>query len=554
MMVRTIIPTGNASRSGNGMTICRRSLLAAGAAGLVTFGSTRRAGAVDRSRGARPRDVSAELPSGWVDVRKFGAVGNGVATDGPSINRAIDHVAERGGGTVYFPPGTYASYTIRLKSRVTLHLEVGATILAASTPLQGMESGGYDRSEPQGAWEPYQDYGHNHWRNSLIWGEGLNDIAIVGLGTIDGKGLSRGRRDADLPDSGKPGVGNKTIALKNCRNVLLRDFKVLRGGWFVLLATGVDNMTIDNLLVDTNRDGFDIDCCRNVRVTDCTVNSPWDDAIVPKSSFALGYPRTTENVTIDNCYVTGNYEVGSVIDGTWRKMAPGSAPTTGRIKCGTESNGGFKNITITNCVFEECNGFALETEDGAVCEDITISNIAMRGLTSGPFFLRLGRRMRGPAGAPVGTMKRILIDNVTSSNAALLPSIIAGVGGHPVEDIKISNVYLHQCGGGTAELARRVPPLEEEKYPDPGMFGPLPASGFFIRQARNIEMSHVEVAVAAPDARPAFWLQDVDGADFFRLRLPPGTNFALDRVAHFRLFGSRDIADKIFDTAVTRSF
>jgi polygalacturonase len=259
-------------------------------------------------------------------------------------------------------------------------------------------------------------------------------------------------------------------------------------------------------------------------------------------------------VTIDNCYVTGNYEVGSVIDGTWRKMAPGSAPTTGRIKCGTESNGGFKNITITNCVFEECNGFALETEDGAVCEDITISNIAMRGLTSGPFFLRLGRRMRGPAGAPVGTMKRILIDNVTSSNAALLPSIIAGVGGHPVEDIKISNVYLHQCGGGTAELARRVPPLEEEKYPDPGMFGPLPASGFFIRQARNIEMSHVEVAVAAPDARPAFWLQDVDGADFFRLRLPPGTNFALDRVAHFRLFGSRDIADKIFDTAVTRSF
>src|SRR5262249_33153787 len=157
--------------------------------------------------------------------------------------------------------------------------------------------------EPQGAWEPYQDYGHNHWRNSLIWGEGLNDIAIVGAGLIDGSALSRGRNDPELPDSSKPGVGNKTIALKNCRNVLLRDFKVLKGGWFVLLATGVDNLTIDNLLVDTNRDGFDIDCCRNVRVTNCTVNSPWDDAIVPKSSFALGYARTTENVTIDNCYV-----------------------------------------------------------------------------------------------------------------------------------------------------------------------------------------------------------------------------------------------------------
>jgi polygalacturonase len=536
------------------MFVGRRSLLAAGAASLVTFGSVRRAGATDRARFARSRDISAGLPSGWVDVRKFGATGDGSTVDSRAINRAIDHVAARGGGTVYFPPGTYASYTIRLKSHVILHLEVGATILAASTPLEGVESGGYDHAEPQGAWEPYQDYGHNHWHNSLIWGEGLNDIAIVGLGLIDGKGLSRGRGDAGLPDSSKPGVGNKTIALKNCRNVLLRDFKVLRGGWFVVLATGVDNMTIDNLLVDTNRDGFDIDCCRNVRVTNCTVNSPWDDAIVPKSSYALGYSRVTENVTIDNCYVTGGYEIGSVIDGTWRKVTPGTVPTTGRIKCGTESNGGFKNIVITNCVFEACNGFALESEDGALCEDITISNITMRDVTTGPFFLRLGRRMRGPAGVPVGTVRRILIDNVTSSNAALLPSIIAGVEGHPVEDVSISNVYLQQCGGGTSELAKRIPPLEEAKYPDPSMFGPLPASGFFIRQARNIALSNVELVVLAPDARPAFWMQDVDGIDLFRLRLPAGTNFALDRVARFRVFGSRDVPDRILESAVAQSF
>src|SRR5262249_22826009 len=163
------------------------------------------------------------------------------------------------------------------------------------------------------------------------------------------------------------------------------------------------------------------------------------------------------------------------------------------IKCGTESNGGFKNITVTNCVFEECNGFALETVDGAVLEDIAISNIAMRGLTTGPFFLRLGRRMRGPAGAPIGAMRRILINNVTSSNAALLPSIIAGVEGHPVEDVHIADVYLHQRGGGDGELARRTPPLNEDRYPDPDMFGPLPATGFFIRRARNVEMSNVEI-------------------------------------------------------------
>jgi len=485
----------------------------------------------------------------WLDVRKLGAVGDGKAIDSTAVNKAIDEVAARGGGVVHFPPGTYACYTIRLKSNVSLHLETGATILAAS-------GSGYDNAEPQdAAFEAYQDYGHNHWRNSLIWGEGVHDVAILGRGMIWGKGLSRGLgSDRDLPKSEQPGVGNKAIALKNCRNVLLRDFSILQGGWFALLATGVDNMTIDNLIVDTNRDGFDIDCCRNVRVSNCTVNSPWDDGICPKSSFALGYARATENVTITNCYVTGHYEMGSVIDGTWKSAPPElAARATGRIKCGTESNGGFKNISISNCVFDRCRGLALESVDGANLEDITITGITMRGVTNCPLFLRLGRRMRGPAGVPVGTLKRVIISNITSYSASPLPSIIAGVAGNPVEDIKISDLYLHQVGGGSAELAKRDPPTEEEKYPEPTMFGELPASGFFIRNARNIEMSNIEISTAAADARPALWLRDVAGADFFRMRLPTGTAYALDGVAKFRSFGSRTIRDIRFDERQSRT-
>ena len=136
-------------------------------------------------------------------------------------------------------------------------------------------------------WEPYQDYGHNHWHNSLLWGEGIHDFSIMGPGLIWGKGLSRGHSDdKDLPDTTKPGVGNKTIALKNCHNVILRDFSILQGGWFAILATGVDNLAIDNVKIDTNRDGMDIDCCRNVRISNCSVNSPVDDEICPKSSLA----------------------------------------------------------------------------------------------------------------------------------------------------------------------------------------------------------------------------------------------------------------------------
>src|SRR5213592_530214 len=188
---------------------------------------------------------------------------------------------------------------------------------------------------------------------------------------------------------------------------------MLAAGWFAILATGVDNLTIDNLKIDTNRDGMDIDCCRNVRVSNCSVNSPWDDAICLKSSFALGYSRATENVTVNNCYVTGGYQLGTLLDGTFKRLGAEFKHPTGRIKCGTESNGGFKNIAISNCVFDQSRGIALETVDGANCEDITITGITMRNSFHCPLFLRLGRRMRGPAGAAIGTLKRVIISNIT---------------------------------------------------------------------------------------------------------------------------------------------
>ena len=273
--------------------------------------------------------ATSEKPA-FFDVRHFGAKGDGTTIDSHAINSAID--AASGGGTVVIPPGVYACYSIRLKSNVALFLQQGATILAAPTPYEGLATGGYDAAEPQGAWEPYQDWGHNHWHNSLIWGEDIRDFGIFGPGLIWGKGLSRGHDEKTLPNVTAPGVANKAIALKNCHNVILSDFSIQQGGWFGVLATGVDNLTIDNLKIDTNRDGIDIDCCKNVRVSNCTVNSPWDDAICPKSSFALGYARVTENLTITNCYVTGDYELGTVLDGAWKHIQPGSHRIERRIQ------------------------------------------------------------------------------------------------------------------------------------------------------------------------------------------------------------------------------
>lgn len=501
------------------------------------------------------------------NVRNFGATGDGKTVDTPAINKAIEAVAAAGGGTLVFPAGTYMCFTIRLKSHVDLYLSHGCTILAADSPKAGESTGynggTYDAAEPNDPWTPYQDYGHNHWRNSLLYAENEHDFAVFGPGLIYGKGLSFGSRgqrgDYTTFVAEQPGVGNKTFGLKNCHNVLLRDISILKGGHFAILATGVDNLTIDNLLIDTDRDGMDIDCCRNVRVSNCTVNSPWDDGICPKSSYALGYARSTDNVTIANNYVTGTYELGSVIAGTWKKF-PDDAHVSrnGRIKCGTESNGGFRNITITGNVIEGCKGISLESSDGAYLEDFAITGNTMRDIVDAPLFLRLNRRNRNPKETlRPGTLRRILIANMVSYNSASsTSSLFSGVPDNLIEDVKLSNCYFGHQGlpsqmrVGWGENSKPMPdwhtihvPEIEDAYPELLRFGPTPSNGFFIRHLKHLEMSHVEVAPSGPDPRPAFWLEDVERADFFAITAPPQPNFSLHNVRDFRLLWSRAAKD-----------
>ncbi|HEX4038258.1 MAG TPA: glycoside hydrolase family 28 protein [Acidobacteriaceae bacterium] len=506
------------------------------------------------------------------NVRSHGATGDGKTIDTPAINKAIEAVAAVGGGTLVFPAGTYLCFTIHLKSNVELYLSRGCTILAADSPkpgeTTGYNGGTYDAAEPNDPWTPYQDYGHNHWKNSLFYAENEHDFSVVGPGLIYGKGLSHGspgaRGDYVPFVAEQAGVGNKTFGLKNCHNVLLRDISILKGGHFALLATGVDNMTLDNVLVDTDRDGFDIDCCKNVRVSNCTVNSPWDDGICPKSSYALGYARSTDNVTIANNYVTGTYELGSVLDGTWKKFADDArVPRNGRIKCGTESNGGFRNITITGNVIEGCKGISLESSDGAFLEDFAITGNTMRDIGDAPLFLRLNARNRNPKETlRPGTLRRILIANLESYNSGSATcSLLSGIPANLIEDVKLSNCYFeHQPMPKEIRAGRegmkpmpdwhtlQVPELIDG-YPELLRFGPTPSNGFFIRHLKNLEMSHVEVAYTGDDPRPAFWLEDVHRADFFAITAPSQPNFSLHHVADFRLFWSRAGKDTNLENA-----
>jgi polygalacturonase len=504
-----------------------------------------------------PGIVSSQQNSfkSFISIKNFGATGNDKTIDTKAINAAIEAASQAGGGTVYFPAGTYLSYSIHLKSNISLYLDQGCIIQAAELK----DGGKYDDPEP-GAGNNYQDFGHSHWHNSLIWGENLENISILGPGTIYGKGLSRGFYSEEHwekigVDPGvlmKEGIANKAIALKLCKNVILKDFTVLYGGHFGILATGVDNLTIDNLRMDTNRDGMDIDCCYNVRISNCSINSPNDDAICLKSSYALGFAKSTQNVTITNCHVSG-FDLGTLHNGTYQRkqwsQVPDQEGPTGRIKFGTESNGGFKNITISNCVFEYCRGLALETVDGALLEDVTISNITMRDITNSPLFLRLGARMRGPAGIPIGRLRRVMISNIIAYNAdAHFASIIAGLPGNNVEDVQLNNIriYYRQIDSPLSKIQLDVPE-HEKTYPEPQKMGVMPAYGFFIRHAKNIALNNVEVSYLGKETRPAFVIEDVKSVELRNVKAQPvisASLFVLKNLEHLDIKDSRGVEDK----------
>jgi polygalacturonase len=448
------------------------------------------------------------------NVRAFGAIGDGRHLDSPAIDKAIQAASSAGGGTVCVPAGIYLSGSIHLSNNINLFLDAGAVILG-----DRWNSEAYDPTEPYGL-GAYQDGGHSFFHNSLIWGEGLTNVSITGHGMINGGGLTtwEGKLDEKIGFNHKPpfpkdpgGVqaANKAIALKLCKNVLIRDVTIFHGGWFAILATGCDNLTIDNVTIDTNRDGMDIDCCRNVMVSNCRVNSPIDDGICPKSTHVLGKTRITENLTIVNCQVSG-FEEGTLLDGTLKPAKNGF----GRIKFGTESSGGFRNVTIANCTLRSCRGLALEEVDGGILENFTINNLAMMDIRDYAIYLTTGKRNRTPNVTTHSRMRNILISNVIVDGVDKMSGIqIMGLPEEPIEGVRLENIRLLSKGGGTASDAGINPRELSAGYPEPSVLGTMPAFGIFARHARNLELANIRLSFETNDFRPALYFADVDGLD-----------------------------------------
>ncbi len=456
----------------------------------------------------------------FFNVRDFGAVGDGKNLDSPAIDRAIDAAAKAGGGTVLLTAGTYLSGSIHLQSNIHLLIDVGATILGAPQSMNA-----YDETEPFPG-IAFQDGGHCYFHNSLIWGENLTNVFISGHGMINGGGLDRNPKILDdmcgynhfpIPNTNAfppVRIGNKSIALKLCRNVVIRDITIFHGGHFAILVTGCDNLTIDGVTIDTNRDGMDIDCCRNTIVSNCRVNSPVDDGICPKSTYALGEIRLTENLTIVNCQVSGFLE-GTLLDGTMKPAKNG----LGRIKFGTEASGGFRNCTVANCTFRSCRGLALEEVDGGILENITVNNLSMMDVGDYAIYLTTGKRNRTPGLTTNSRMKNILISNVIADGVGKMSGIqIMGLPEQPIEDVRLENIRLISHGGGTAQDAAIVPKELGTGYPEPGKIGTLPAYGIYARHVKGLELANIKLNYSKEDLRPAAAFADIDGLEIDNLK------------------------------------
>lgn len=405
-----------------------------------------------------------------LNVKTFGATGNGTVLDTRAIQSAIDKAHKAKGGVVLVPAGTYKIGTLILKDNVELHLQKGATLIGSANYRDYIAVKQQLSSRTRDLYARY----------FMIFAEGASNISITGAGVIHGNGLDHYQEVK--PQNLRPYM----VRLVNCNNVTITGVKLLEAANWTLHLLGCKDVNVDGVVIENkgegNRDGLDIDACQRVTVANSRFSTT-DDAIVMKAT----NDTLCQDIAISNC--------------TFREIG-GSA-----IKTGTESNGGFKNITVTNCVIRDIDlhaGIELMTVDGGMMENIIISNITMDNVAT-PFFIRLGLRARPYMPMQyvqaVNETKNIQLSNIIAVNSKY-PSSIIGLHSKKIRNVLVSNYTVHYAEKQQPRAFNTVPFLEFD-YPAAVMFSELPAYGIYCRSVEELNLQNITLQAAGGDARPA---------------------------------------------------
>lgn len=426
--------------------------------------------------------------SRWVtaavyEAKSFGAAGDGITKDTLAIQKLIDRVAEEKNGTVRLACGKFLCGTLFLKSGLTLEIAEDAVLLGST-----------DLADYPPTVCKVRSYTDNYTDKSLIYAESAVDISIRGKGTIDGQGASFPGEYLVRP------YGLRIIA---CTNVVVEDVHLRNSAMWMEHYLACENVRISGINVynhcNKNNDMIDIDGCRNVLISNCVGDSD-DDGITLKSTLE----RPCENVKVVGCKVSSHCN---------------------SLKCGTESSGGFKNISIENCIVQPSvddepiygkrnglSGIALEIVDGGTMDNVVVSDVKIKGTIS-PIFVRLGDRGRpfkkNMERPPVGTLKNIVIKNI-EAEGAITGCPVSGLEGHYIENLVLENLSISSEGGGTKPAIR--PPEVRDRYPECTMFGKLPASGLYCRHVKGLTLKSVRFSTVKTDERSTIVLDDVENA------------------------------------------
>ena len=436
-----------------------------------------------------------------ISILEFGVLADGKTLCTKLVQNAVDECSKKG-ETLCFPAGKYLLGTVHLSSNTFIYLESGAVILGSKNTRDDFEPD-EKRDDPL-----YQDPSHSFYNHSLFVANNCKNITFSGLGTIDMQSAwEMDEREFD-PRGFDRKRGAKTLTFVNCENVAVKDLTLLNSTDLTLYLLGCENVRVQGLNLMGHIDGISPDCCKNVVISDCIVNTG-DDGIVLKSSYSLAKHKFCEDITITNCVVSSRCSA---------------------IKFGTESNCGYRNINVSNCVVKNTrlSGLALEIADGGILENITISNITMRNVGT-PLFIVLCKRGRGPMYIENGIVRNIYINNFiatgpyedwdacvhdyyhpdTLQSPEPFTSSIMGLGFQKIENVVLSNVYFEVLGGETDDMKNYIVPENENGYPENVMFGKLPAYGLYCRHCDGLVLQNVNFKALTEDNRQALIMEDV---------------------------------------------
>jgi polygalacturonase len=401
------------------------------------------------------------------NVRSHGAVGDGITLDSPAIQKVVDACADRGGGTVYFPTGQYVIGSLFLRNHITLYLDSGAELLGSENPQ--------DYPVIESRWEGHTQKTHA----PLITGDHLQNVSILGRGTINGRGAIWWKA---LEEKTLQYPRPRLISFSNSKNLNIEGITATNSPSWTINPVRCENVNIRAVTVinpadSPNTDGINPDSCRLVRISDCYV-SVGDDCITIKSGTeheSPDYAAPCRDITITNCTLERGH---------------------GGVVIGSEMSGGVKNVVISNCVFIGTDrGIRIKSRRGrgGVIEDIRVSNLIMDGVLC-PFTMNLyyhigvrgDRTISDKSARDVdhGTprLRRIAFSHITAREVKHAAGFLYGLAEMPLDDISLTDISIsisEDADAGYPEMADDIPQLSK--------------AGFFIRNANHLRLENVEV-------------------------------------------------------------